>query len=146
MLFVHELPIVENYYNCDIHLCCCMLLAIAKRKCRVDFATCPENSTVGEFDYCEDTPEAAAAAAAATEERGVTTTFHNCNCKAGWIYTYADGTKANFSACANPDGDPMVRRTKRCDGSLIWALTCCNDTYSCFSTSGSRVSRFPHRQ
>uniref|UniRef100_A0A383VIB2 CBM1 domain-containing protein n=1 Tax=Tetradesmus obliquus TaxID=3088 RepID=A0A383VIB2_TETOB len=80
----------------------------AKRKCRVDFATCPENSTVGEFDFCEDTPAAAAAAAAAGEsERSVSTTFHNCDCKAGWIYTYVDGSKANFSACANPDGDPM---------------------------------------
>ncbi|KAF6260820.1 hypothetical protein COO60DRAFT_1700160 [Scenedesmus sp. NREL 46B-D3] len=73
-----------------------------KRKCRVDFATCPDNSTVGEFDYCDD-----AAAAEPLEDNSATTTFHNCDCKAGWIYTYADGTKGNFSACANPDGDPM---------------------------------------
>jgi hypothetical protein len=78
----------------------------AKRKCRVDFATCPENSTVGEFDYCA---ESEAAAEPQISDGSVTTTYHNCDCKAGWIYTYADGTKGNFSACANPDGDPMVR-------------------------------------
>jgi hypothetical protein len=104
-------------------LCSCVIVVVcrafaAKRKCRVDFATCPENSTVGEFDFCEDSPEAAAAVAVPQEgDRSVTTTFHNCDCKAGWIYTYADGTKANFSACANPDGDPMVRTSSLCPGS-----------------------------
>jgi hypothetical protein len=32
--------------------------------------------------------------------------FHGCACEQ-WSYLYSDGSRANFTGCANPDGDPQ---------------------------------------
>lgn len=84
----------------------------AERKCRVDFATCPPNSTVGAFDTCA--PVDAEALASTPNPEGSNVTYHSCEClEGGWWYMYPSVASTGpvnktIFGCANPDGDPLV--------------------------------------
>ncbi len=86
----------------------------SQRKCLVDYASCPSNAAVSDFDACAAAPPPAVTADAAPAAPAETTTYHNCSCiEGGWWYLYPSGAAGaapvnkTLAGCANPDGDPL---------------------------------------
>lgn len=73
-----------------------------KRICKVDFVTCPEGVTVGEYDTCTDS-----AATPQQQQPAKSISYNQCKCRDEWWFAYGDGSVKSFSGCANPDDDPL---------------------------------------